>query len=275
MRKTHSISAKSVNFIIFVVVVAFFILPDVWLIFASIEKGASLNIVFPEFKNITFSNYTHVLPILSAPLLNSLYICGLGTLITVIVAAISAYPLSRYDFKLKWPIMYGMLFLSVLPITAMMVPTYSMFVVTNLINRRWAVSLFLAATALPVNIWIMKNFFDSISIELEEAAWVDGATKLESLFYVVVPLSIPGVTVAALLAFVGQWGNFYVPFILLSSNEKMPLSVSVYNFFTSRGLPLYGQLAAYSVIYTLVPVVVYFITAKNLTAGLNVGGIKG
>ena len=85
-----------------------------------------------------------------------------------------------------------------------MVPTYSMFVVTNLINRRWAVSLFMAATALPVNIWIMKNFFDSISIKLEEAAWVDGATRFESLFYVVVPLSIPGMTVAALLAFVGR-----------------------------------------------------------------------
>ncbi len=273
MRKAKGI--KILSFVIFIVVIAFFVLPDLWLVFASIEKGATLNINLPTFENIALSNYVHVLPILSMPLLNSLYICGLGTILTVIIASIAAYPLSRYEFKLKWPIMYGMLFLSVLPITAMMVPTYSMFVVMNLINRRWAVSLFMSATALPVNIWIMKNFFDSISIELEEAAWVDGATRFKSLFYIVVPLSIPGVTVAALLAFVGQWGNFYVPFILLSSNDKMPLSVSIYNFFTSRGLPLYGQLAAYSVIYTVVPVIVYFLTAKNLTAGLNVGGIKG
>ena len=273
MRK--SLGIKSMNFIIFIIVVAFFALPDLWLIFASIEKGATLSISLPTLNIITLSNYKHVFPILSMPLLNSLYICGLGTIITVVIAAIAAYPLSRYNFKLKWPIMYGMLFLSVLPITAMMVPTYSMFVVTNLVDKRWAVSLFLAATALPVNIWILKNFFDSISVELEEAAWIDGATKIKSLFYIVFPLSIPGVTVATLLAFVGQWGNFYVPFILLSSNNKMPLAVSVYNFFTARGLPLYGQLAAYSVIYTLVPVIVYFLTAKNLTAGLNIGGIKG
>lgn len=275
MRKTNGNGVRIANFLIFIIVIAFFALPDLWLAFSSIEKGATLSISLPTFENITLLNYKHVFPILSTPLLNSLYICGLGTIITVIIASIAAYPLSRYEFKLKWPIMYGMLFLSVLPITAMMVPTYSMFVVMGLINRRWAVSLFMAATALPVNIWILKNFFDSISVELEEAAWVDGATRFNSLVYIVAPLSIPGITVATLLAFVGQWGNFYVPFILLSSNNKMPLSVSVYNFFTSRGLPLYGQLAAYSVIYTIVPVIVYFLTAKNLTAGLNVAGIKG
>jgi len=265
----------TINIIIFLVVIAFFVLPDLWMIFASFEKGATLNTILPTLGNFTLMNYKEVFSSFITPLANSLYICGLGTIVTVIISAIAAYPLSRYKFKLKMPIMYGMLFLSVLPITAMMVPAYTMFVTLNIINSRWVTSLFMATTAIPFNIWIIKSFFDTIPIELEEAAWVDGSTRLGSWLHIVMPLSTPGLTVAALLSFIGQWGNFYTPFILLSSNSKVPLSVSIYNFFTSRALPLYGQLAAYSVIYSLVPLIIYFLTSKNLTAGLNVGGLKG
>ena len=173
----------------------------------------------------------------------------------VIVSVIASYPLSRYEFKLKWPIMWGILFISLLPITAMMVPTYSMFVFTNLIDHRWAVSCFLAASSLPVSIWIMKGFFDSISIQLEEAAWIDGDTKFGSMFHIVMPLSIGGITVVTLVTFVAQWGNFYVPFILLSSNYKTPISSSIYMFFSSYGEPFYGLLAAYSIIYSCVPII--------------------
>jgi len=274
MRKKKDI-IKVVSILVFIIVVAFLFLPDLWMIFASFERGATLNTTLPTLRNATLSNYIGIFPEMFTPLLNSLYICGLATFVTVIISSIAAYPLSRYEFKLKWPIMWGMLFLSVLPITAMMVPTYSMFVITNLYNQRWAVSLFLAATALPVGIWIMKGFFDSIPVELEEAAWVDGSTKFGSLIYVVMPLSIPGITVVALLTFVGQWGNFYVPFILLSSNNKIPISASIYTFFTSYGVPEYGQLAAYSIIYSCVPIIIYFFTGKGLRAGLNVGGLKG
>jgi|UniRef100_A0A7C5KF75 multiple sugar transport system permease protein len=263
------------NIIIFLIVIAFFALPDLWMIFASLEKGATLNTVLPTPMNFTLTNYTNIFKSLITPLANSLYICGLGTLVAIIISGIAAYPLSRYRFKLKAPIMYGMLFLSVLPITAMMIPAYSMFVTLNILDSRWATSLFMAATSIPVNVWILKSFFDTISIELEEAAWVDGATRFQSLFHVVMPLSIPGFAVAALLSFVGQWGNFYVPFVLLSDSNKFPLAVSIYNFFTSRGLPDFGQLAAYSLIYTVVPLVIYFLASKSLTAGLNIGGLKG
>jgi multiple sugar transport system permease protein len=263
------------NIIIFLIVVAFFVLPDLWMIFASLENGATLNTVLPTPMNFTLTNYTNILKSLITPLANSLYICGLGTLVAIIISGIAAYPLSRYRFELKAPIMYGMLFLSVLPITAMMIPAYSMFVTLNILDSRWATSLFMAATSIPVNIWILKSFFDTISIELEEAAWVDGATRFQSLFHVVMPLSIPGFAVAALLSFVGQWGNFYVPFVLLSDSNKFPLAVSIYNFFSSRGIPDFGQLAAYSLIYTIVPLAIYFLASKSLTAGLNIGGLKG
>lgn len=101
---------RTINFLVFIIVVAFFAFPDLWLLFASVEKGATLNTNLPTFENITLLNHRHVVPILLTPLFNSLYICGLGTIITVITASIAAYPLSRYEFKLKWPIMYGMLF---------------------------------------------------------------------------------------------------------------------------------------------------------------------
>src|SRR5437899_5307320 len=107
-----------------------------------------------------------------------------------------------------------------LPFLALVTPLYAMYVQLNLVNTYHGVILFLVAAALPFSIWLMKTFLDSVSIELEEAAWVDGCSVLGSFFRVVLPLSAPGVAVVGVLSFLGAWSNFFVPFILFTDESN-------------------------------------------------------
>jgi multiple sugar transport system permease protein len=120
----------------------------------------------------------------------------------------------------------------------------------------------------------MKNFLDSVPVELEEAAWIDGDSVLGSLFHVVLPLAAPGIAVVAVWSFLGAWTNFFVPLILLQSQDLLPASVHIYTFFGAYGQVNYGQLAAYAMLYALPAVVLYALVSRFFVRGVS-GGLKG
>jgi multiple sugar transport system permease protein len=209
-------------------------------------------------------------------MLNSLLISGGTALVTVAVATLGAYPLSRYQSRFGRSFLYTILFSTGLPITAVMVPVYAMFSRLNLIDSMAATVLFMSAASLPFAIWMMKNFMDSVPISLEEAAWTDGAGWLQSLWRIVLPLMVPGLTVVFIFTFVLQWGNFFVPFILLLTPEKQPASVTIYTFFSQYGQVAYGQLAAFSILYTAPVVLLYSALSKVLGGAFSLtGAVKG
>ena len=151
-----------------------------------------------------------------------------------------------------------------------------MFVQADLLNSLTATTLFLAASTLPFGIWLTKNFIDGIPIALEEAAWVDGASAWQSLRHLVAPLLAPGLAVVGIFTLVTTWGNFFVPFILLSSPEKMPAAVRVFTFFGQYGSVRYGELAAYSLLYTLPVVALYMAVSRAIGGRFALGGaMKG
>jgi multiple sugar transport system permease protein len=196
-------------------------------------------------------------------------------LLTVALAGLAAYPLSRYTFRFKSVLMYAILFCSGLPILALVTPLYAMYVKLNLIDTFYGVILFLVASSLPFNIWLMKNFLDSVPVEMEEAAWVDGASILSAFWHIVLPLAAPGVAVVGVFSFLGAWTNFFVPFIIFQSPEHMPASVNIYSFFGAYGEVNYGQLAAYAILYALPTIVLYFLVSRFLVKGMLMGGLKG
>jgi len=253
-----------------------FLLPIAWLVLASIDPAATLSVKVPD--GVTLDNFTAVLTPETTfiPLGNSLLLSGGCALITVVVAVLAAYPLSRYRLRVNQPFLYGVLFGTCLPITAMMVPVYSLFVRFELIDSIGGTMLFLAATSLPMAIWMSKNFMDSVPIALEEAAWVDGASMMATLTRVVVPLMRPGIGVVFIFVFIQAWGNFFVPFILLLSPERFPAAVSIFSFFGQYGTVLYGQLAAFSLLYS-VPVLALYVLVSRTMGGSSAlaGAVKG
>ncbi|GAA1448471.1 carbohydrate ABC transporter permease [Leifsonia poae] len=262
--------------VLLIVIGIVFVLPMVWVVLASFDGGATLAVAWP--KQWTLENFQKVLtPELAfVPLWNSLLLSAGCAILTVIVAVLAAYPLSRYRNRFNKPFLYAILFGTCLPITAMMVPVYSLFVSLNLIDSLGGTILFMAASSLPMAIWMTKNFVDAVPISLEEAAWVDGASSMKTLWTVVVPLVRPGIAVVFIFVFVQAWGNFFVPFVLLLSPENQPAAVSIFTFFGQYGAVAYGQLAAYSLVYS-VPVIALYVLVSRVLGGSSAlaGAVKG
>ncbi|UFR02201.1 carbohydrate ABC transporter permease [Streptomyces sp. Go40/10] len=257
-------------------VAAAFALPLAWVLLSAVDPHAGLRVRVPD--SPTLDNFRAILTpdITYTPLLNSLVLCGGATALTVGCAALAAYPLSRFRSRLNRPFLLTILFATSLPITAVMVPVYALFVRVNLIDTLQGTILFFAASQLPFAIWLTKNFMDGVPRELEEAAWTDGASALQSLVRIVLPLMGPGLAVVTVFSFVMMWGNFFVPFMLLLTPDRMPASVSINDFFGNRGMVAYGQLAAFSVIYSTPVVLLYVLVARRLGGGFALGGaVKG
>ncbi|MER6030831.1 carbohydrate ABC transporter permease [Streptomyces sp. NPDC001851] len=258
------------------VVAVAFALPLAWVVLSSVDPHADLRVKTPD--GFTLGNFDAILTpdITYTPLLNSLLLCGGATALTVVCAALAAYPLSRFRSRLSRPFLLTILFAASLPITAIMVPVYALFVRVNLIDTLQGTILFFAASQLPFAVWLMKNFMDGVPRELEEAAWTDGASALQSLVRIVLPLMGPGLAVVTVFSFVMMWGNFFVPFMLLLTPDQMPASVSINDFFGNRGMVAYGQLAAFSVIYSTPVILLYVLVARRLGGGFALGGaVKG
>lgn len=261
---------------VLVLVAVFFCVPLLWVLFASINPNASLSVAWPQQPSL--ENFNAILNSRTTfrPILNSLILCGGATILTVLCSALAAYPLSRYRSRSKQSFLLVMVFATGLPITAIMVPVYAMFVQVNLIDSMPAAILFLAASALPYGIFLMKNFMDGVPKEIEESAWTEGASMLQALRFVVMPLIRPGTAVVTIFTFVGMWGNFFVPFMLLLSPDKLPASVSLYTFSAQYGQVAYGQLAAFSLVYSLPVVILYLLMGRRLGTGFTgAGGLKG
>lgn len=271
-RRTSSVIVTAV----LAVVAVLFAVPLLWLVLAAVDPAASLQLALPDDPGL--ANFGAVLTFDTTvrPLLNSLVLCLAASLITVVAATLAAYPLSRYQLRYGRPFLYTILFATGLPLTAVMVPVYSLFARMNLVDTRYGTVLFLAATSLPIAVWLCKSFMDGVPVELEEAAWTDGASAMQSLRSIVAPLMLPGMLVVGIFTFITAWGNFFVPFILLLSEEKLPAAVTIYQFFGQYGAAAYGQLAAYSLLYTLPVVVLYVIISRWLGGAFTLGGgVKG
>jgi multiple sugar transport system permease protein len=253
-----------------------FMLPLLWVLFASVNSTAGLVVELPDSPSL--ANFRAVMNTDTTyrPMLNGIVLCGGATLLTIVCSVLAAYPLSRFRSRFNRPFLLTVLFSTGLPITAVMVPVYGLFVQLNLVDTVGGTIMFMATTALPFAIWLTKTFMDGVPISLEEAAWVDGAGSMQALFRIVLPLMWPGVAVVTIFTFIGMWGNFFVPFMLLLSPERLPASVSIFTFFSQYGEVNYGQLAAYSIIYTLPVLLLYLLLSKRLGGAFALGGaIKG
>ena len=253
-----------------------FLIPLAWIFMAAFNPAATVSITVPE--TWTLSNFTSIATVDATlrPLWNSLLI-SLGTAaITVGVAVLAAYPLSRYSMRFNKGFMYTILFGTCLPITAMMVPVYTLFVSFQLLDSVIGTILFMAATSLPMAIWMMKNFMDSVPVSLEEASWVDGASAMTALWRIVVPLMKQGIAVVFIFVFTIAWGNFFVPFVLLFSPEHQPAAVAIYNFFGANGTIAYGKLAAFSIFYSTPVLLLYLVVQRRAGGGFAMAGaVKG
>jgi multiple sugar transport system permease protein len=249
---------------------ALFATPLLWMLLASVDAQASWSIGLPS---LTLHNYTALMnEAQMRPLLNSMYLAGASTAVATVLAVLSAYVLSRRHVPFKRVSMLFILFASGLPVTMAIVPTYELFTNLGWLDSLFWTSMFLAASSLPFAIWLMKNFIDAVPEELEECAAIEGAGSLRILLRIVVPLTIPGIGVTAIVTFINSWGAFLIPLVLNSNPSDTPASVALYNFLSAFTTPKFGQIAAYSLIFSLPVLVLYLAMARRLSGAFSFGG---
>jgi multiple sugar transport system permease protein len=254
---------------------AIFLLPFVWLAVVAFQRHGSLELsggggfTLSHFSDL-FSGGSTFLSAFG----NSAYLAIGTTILATVIGVLAAYPLSRFNSRTQQYFVYVLVFMTGLPIIAIMIPTYDYFVTLNLINSRFWTVCFMTATSLPFATWIARSFIDAVPRELEEAAWMDGSSRLGSLAKVVVPMIVPGICVVAVFTFVNAWSDFFVPYILLQGTNS-PASVTMYNYFGQFGIN-YGGVAAFAIVYSLPPVALYLLVSRWVGQGFAVqGAVKG
>lgn len=252
----------------------FFVGPLSWLLLASVNSAPGFSWAIPE--TFTLEHYAELFAEgdLFVWLGNSA-ILAVGTMIaTVILATLAAYPLSRVPFPGKTAFMYVLLLARVMPITSVIIPIFSIAVVLGFVNRFEGAILVFTAMQLPISVWIMKGFVDSIPIELEESAWLDGCNRLQGLVRIVFPLMFPGVAVTALFAFLAAWSDFLIPLVLLRSPNTFPIAMGLFRAFNDLGNVNFGFLTSLAVVYSLPSILLYVFARQYLVKGMTAGGVK-
>ena len=274
IRKRPSLSRPVLN-ILMIVIGVVFLLPLLWLIFASFNPNADSNLALPS--PFSLENYHLVIRAgAGAAIGNSLYLAGVSTVIATAVSTMAAFMLARRKIRFKGLILVLILFLTGLPITLLLIPTYQIFVQLNWLNSKFYTSLVLASMSVPFSIWLLKNFIGQVPGEFEEAAAIEGASEISILFRIVIPLITPGILVAAILTFINSWGSFLIPLILDANPSDTPGAVGIYQFMSANGQVQFGQLAAYSVLFSVPVIILYLISSRWLSGGFSfAGGVKG
>ncbi|WP_262269939.1 carbohydrate ABC transporter permease [Microvirga yunnanensis] len=205
---------------------------------------------------------------------NSVLIAAVSTILTIVAAAFAGYALSRYRTK---PItLYSRILLMVqmFPIIMAIIPLFVLFRKLGLIDNPLSVIIIYATVHLPFATWMFKAFFDTIPRELEEAALVDGCSRLEAFFRIVLPLSGPGIAAVAIFSSLFSYNEFFVASIFLRTEAQMPIPVGVQMFMQQYATD-WGSLMAAATL-TMVPTFIFFMFAqKYMVHGGLAGGVKG
>jgi ABC-type glycerol-3-phosphate transport system permease component len=254
-------------------------LPLLWIGKLSIverrELTASPPTIWPQ--SSTWDHYATVLgdSLFLHALLNSLIIAGTTTIICVVLGAMAGYALGRLRFRFRTTLLAGLLGISFFPMVAVIAPLFVQFRQLNILNTYAAVVLTDSAFGLPLCVWIMAAFFRQLPSDLEQAAWVDGATRFQAFRLIIVPLAAPGLATAAILSFIVNWNEFLFANTFLFAQDKWPVTVLIPNFSANQFTPDYGAQAAASLIVTLPMVVLVLVFQRRIISGLTAGSVTG
>ncbi len=206
--------------------------------------------------------------------LNSIILAGSVTVLEIIISLMAGFALSRMDFWGKSFIMKSTIILHAFPGVALLIALFYVLNFISLIDNIIGVVLVKVALELPMATWMIKGFFDEIPWEIEWAAYIDGCTKFQAWYKIILPHVKPGISAVAIFAFLAGWSEFIYSYIFLFSSENYTLSVFIKNLIGDFRFLDYGLLAAAGFFY-LIPIIVFFLISQKSLMKVQFGGIKG
>jgi len=238
---------------------------------------------FPQ--NFTLDHYARLLGInisriggvevwkqFRAALFNSVITSVAATLLCVAISALGAYAFTRMKFPGRQVLFGAVVATLAIPAYAVLIPLYQIMIKMQLVDTYVGVALIYVSAYLPLSLWLLRSVFDALPIALEEAAQLDGAGRLFIFFNIVLPLAGPGLTAAAILTFLGAWGQYLVP-LIFSPQATKPLTVLIPEFVTKNFID-YGLITASGSIAIIIPALVVIFLNRYLVSGLLAGSVK-
>jgi len=261
-----------------------YLLPLYWMISTSFKLQPEIFRLPPTLipERPTLANYGSVLfgsMALSIPFLtyfrNSLVVSLLTVAVTVLLATPASYAISRVRFAGRRALIYFVLISQMLPVVLTLIPLYRAFLRLKLLSTYPGLVLPYLMITLPFSIWMLKGYFDTIPRELDEAAKVDGCSKLQAMLRVVVPNVAPGLTATAIISFIASWDEFIIGLTIMDRNVMRTLPVGMIQTFVGQFTIRWGEMMAASVITTIPVVLIFVFLSRHLIGGLIAGAVKG
>jgi len=250
-----------------------------WMIKSSFETAESMRSAQIQFWPLqpTLDNYRSVLSNPNARIgrstLNSIIVATCATLLNLAITATAGYALSRFNFRGK--VIFGMylLLFYMIPHTLILIGMFMMLARLHLLNNWMGLILTYAVGGIPLAIWWLKGYFDSIPVEIEEGAMVDGCSRLQALRKVIMPLAVPGIVTVGIFLFVDSWNEFMMALTIIQSPQLQVLPVQIVNFMGFQRVE-WGPVMAFSVIVAIPAIILFAVAQRGIVSGLMSGFTK-
>ena len=272
---------KIITVILVILVCMFALFPFVWMISTSFKPANEVYSKTPSFipNEPTVEGYTEMLTTQSSTfdfpqwLKNSVIVALLTTVFSMIIATLGGYGLSRFRFRGRGFLSYFILTTQVLPGSLLIIPLYVIMGNLQLLDTRIGLVAAYCTFSVPFCTWMMKGFFDTIPISLEEAARVDGAGRFRIFSTVVLPLTVPGLVATGIFSFINGWNEYLFASTFMKSYENWTLPVGIASF-QGQYTTNWGTLMAGAVLITIPVVILFLLLQKHLVSGMTAGAVK-
>ena len=253
------------------------IYPLLWVLFGSLKtKPEIISNVWGPPAGLEFQNYADAWHIagMSSRIVNSVSITAAALIILVAAATPCAYAIARLKFRGRIAVTAIIVASMLVPPQVMAIPLFLVARDLGLINNRLGMAVIYAATSLPLSVFILRSFFMTLPADLEDAARVDGASRLAILIHIMLPLVRPGVALVLIFGFIEIWNDFFLAFLLLRKPELQTIPLGLVSFFQQYD-SLWNFYFAALMITTLPVIIVFLLLQRQFIAGLTAGAVKG
>jgi trehalose/maltose transport system permease protein len=273
---------KSPFYFLVAVIAAYALFPFLWALRSAFTPESELFATPLQYipEHPTLDNFREALStsFFQRALINSVIVAAAVTLISLAIGSLAAYALGRFRFRGRSFVMYLMLSMTIFPQIAILGALYTMINDFHLYDRLGALMLSYLIFTLPFTVWVLTSFMRALPADLEEAAYVDGATPFQVFYKVLLPLIAPGLVTTGLLAFIAAWNEYLYALSFIQTPEHYTVPIAITSFVGKSGSSFnvpWGQIMAATVIVTLPLIAITLILQKRILAGLTAGAVKG
>lgn len=273
--KDYGRTAIIIKWIIKIMIAIFCVLPIYMVIIIALTPYSNMLEAQLYPKYFEWKNFLLAFKVVGVgkSILNSFVYSISAVALTLIIAIPASFVLSRFRFRARKSILFGILLTQMTSGIVILPTLYINYVNYGLINNHIGIIIALSGFNIALSIWLLVGYFSTIPIELEEAAVIDGATRITVIRRIILPLGLPGIAVSAIFIFINSYNEFIIPLFLLNKASLYPLTVTIYSQVTDVE-PLWHMIAASSLIGMIPPILIFIFYQRFIVSGLTAGAIK-